>query len=151
MVYDYVPHCGDQILRLIDKPLTQVYSDVRSLKFSSEVDDHFSCLMRFEGGATAYLEASNLTPLPNPHWYVIGSEACITAESVGSSIRILRYGESDAEDRPPLVRLTELYDNLIAACRGEAEPNVTPDHLRASMKLIDAIFASAEEGAAVAV
>jgi hypothetical protein len=46
--------------------------------------------------------------------------------------------------------IDELYDNLLAACRGQASPNVTPSELRASSSLIDAIFASAASGQAVA-
>ncbi len=149
MVYDYAPHCGDQILRLVDKPLRQVFADVRSLKFSSDADDHFSCVMRFEGGATAYLEASNLTLLPAPHWYVVGTAGCITADAVGSSITVLSFDKQEAEIRGPIHGRDELYDNLIDCIAGNAKPNVTPDQLRESMKLIDAIFSSGKKGSAV--
>ena len=144
MVYDYAPHCGDQLLRLIDRPLRQVYSDVRSIRFSTEVDDHFSCLLRFEGGATAYLEAGNLSRLPGPHWYVTGSKGCISADSVDGPIQILADGMEAPETLPPIHRRDELYDNFVSACRGEASPSVTPAHLVATMKLIDAVFLSAK-------
>jgi predicted dehydrogenase len=146
MVYDYAPHCGDQILRLVDQPLESVFADPRSLKFSKEVDDHFSCMMRFKNGTTAYLEASNMAMLPAPAWYVTGSEGCITAEGVGSTIRILKEEMDEPEELPPVDEIQDLYDNLIGACRGEAVPNVAPDHLRASMGLIDAIFESGKTG-----
>lgn len=149
MVYDYAPHIGDQVLRLIDRPLATVFADARGVKFSEEVDDHFSCLLRFVGGATAYLEASNLTRLPAPHWYVTGTEGCIIAENVDGPIQLLAEGMESAETLPPVRAIRELYDNLIAACRGEAAPNVTPEHLRASSSLIDAIFASAASGGPV--
>jgi len=151
MVYDYAPHCGDQILRLVDRPLASVFADARGVKFSDEVDDHFACMMRFEGGATAYLEASNMARLPGPHWYVTGTDGCITAESVGGPIQILSEGMEAPETLPPVNRRDELYENLVAACRGQAEPNVTPDHLRASMGLIDAIFESGRDGQLVRV
>ena len=146
MVYDYAPHCGDQVLRLMDRPLKAVSADARGIKFSDEVDDHFSCLMRFEGGATAYLESSNMTMLPAPHWYVVGTKGCITAEGVNSSIVV----QTEDMDEPGILEPIDdkylLYDNLLAACRGAVAPNVTPDQLRASMGLIDAIFKSAESG-----
>jgi predicted dehydrogenase len=150
MVYDYAAHLGDQVLRLIDRPLVTVFADARGVKFSQEVDDHFSCCLRFEGGATAYIEASNLMRLPAPHWYVIGTEGCIVAEKVGGPIHLLAEGMEQPATIAPINALDELYDNLLAACRGEAVPNVTPEHLRASMSLIDAIFASAQTGKAVA-
>jgi predicted dehydrogenase len=150
MVYDYAPHLGDQVLYLMDRPLTTVFADARGIKFSEEVDDHFSCLLRFEGGETAYIEASNLMSLPAPHWYVIGTRGCITAEKVGGPIQLLAEGKEQPETLPPVDAIQELYDNLLAACRGEASPNVTPKQLRASMGLIDAIFASAKSGQAVA-
>ena len=146
MVYDYAPHCGDQILRLVDRPLTQVLSDARGIKFSDEVDDHFTCLMRFEGGATAYLEASNMARLSAPHWYVMGTEGCITAEKVGGPVQLLAEGMEEPEILQPINDREKLYENLIAACRGEATPNVTPDQLRMSMGLIDAIFESSRSG-----
>lgn len=146
MVYDYAPHCGDQLLRLLDQPLATVFADARGIKFSAEVDDHFTCQMRFANGATAYLEASNLTRLPAPHWYVTGTEGCLTAERVGGPVKLLAEGAEEPEELPPINDRDRLYENLVAACRGEAEPNVTPDHLRASMALIDAIFESARRG-----
>jgi scyllo-inositol 2-dehydrogenase (NADP+) len=149
MVYDYAPHLGDQVLHLIDRPLTSVFADARGIKFSEEVDDHFSCLLRFEGGATAYLEASNMMQLPTPHWYVIGTQGCIVAEKVGGPIQLQAEGMEQPETIPPVDRISELYDNLLVSCRGEAAPNVTPEQLRASMGLIDAIFASAKAGEAV--
>ncbi len=143
MVYDYAPHLGDQVLHLIGEPVRTVFADARGIRFSNEVDDHFSCLLRFEGGATAYLEASNLSRLPAPHWYVIGTEGCITAEKVNGPITLLADGMSEPEVLEPVNVIDELYDNLLAACRGEAAPNVTGEELRASMGLIDAIFVSA--------
>ena len=142
MVYDYAPHCGDQILVLVGGALKQVYSDVRGIKFSAEVDDHFACMMRFAGGTTAYLEASNMTRIPSPHWYVVGTKGCITAEKVGGPIQVLADGMAEPETLQPVEIRSELYDNLIRACRGETKPNVTPKQLMTTMKLIDAIFAS---------
>jgi scyllo-inositol 2-dehydrogenase (NADP+) len=150
MVYDYAPHLGDQVLHLIDRPLVSVSADARGIKFSEEVDDHFSCLLRFEGGVTAYIEASNLMRLPAPHWYVTGTEGCIVAENVGGPIQLLADGMEKPEVISPVNVIHELYDNLLAACRGEASPNVTAEQLRASMSLIDAIFASAASGQTVA-
>lgn len=151
MVYDYAPHCGDQVLQLMAEPLSQVYADVRSIKFSKEVDDHFSCTMRFAGGATALVEASNMARLESPHWYVVGTTGCITAQGVNSPIQVLTDEMDEPEILQPLNELQDLYDNLIAACAGGAKANVTPDELKASMGLIDAIFASGKSGAAVSV
>ena len=147
MVYDYAPHCGDQILRLVDDELISVYADVRGLKFSNEVDDHFSCMFRFANGATAYLEASNMAQLSAPHWYVMGSEGCITANEVKGAVTLKR-SDSEQELFEPIDQIGDLYENLIASCRGEAAPNVTPGELRESMAMIDAIFDSARSGAA---
>ncbi len=146
MVYDYAPHCGDQVLRLIDRPLTQVYADARGIKFSDEVDDHFACTMRFEGGATAYLEASNMTMLPAPQWYVVGTKGCITAEKVNGPIQVQTEEMDSSETLEPIREIDQLYENLIDSCLGEAEPNVTSAQLQASMGMIDAIFESAKTG-----
>ena len=149
MVYDYAPHLGDQVLHLIGQRLQTVFADARGVKFSDEVDDHFSCLLRFQGGATAYIEASNLSRLPAPHWYVTGTQGCITSEKVGAPLTLLAEGMSEPEILEPVNVIDELYDNLLAACRGEAAANVTANELRASMRLIDAIFASAVSGESV--
>lgn len=151
MVYDYAPHCGDQVLQLMDEPLEQVYADVRSIKFSKEVDDHFSCMMRFQNGGTALVEASNMARLSSPHWYVVGTTGCITATGVKSTVEVLADGMDEPEILQPLDEIQDLYDNLVAACTGETAPNVTPSELHASMGLIDAIFASAKNGTAVSV
>lgn len=149
MVYDYAPHLGDQVLRLLDQPVRSVFADARGIAFSNEVDDHFSCLLRFQNGATAYLEASNLARLPAPHWYVTGTQGVLTAEKYGSPVRLLAEGMSEPEELAPINDLDALYENLVRACRGEEPANVTPDQLRESMGLIDAIFASARSGECV--
>jgi predicted dehydrogenase len=149
MVYDYAPHCGDQVLKLISKPLKSVFADARSLKFSKEVDDHFSCMMRFEGGATVYLEASNMAMLAARPWYVIGSSGCITADKINGPIQVFSEGSSKPEEMPPVDEKDELYDNIVNSCRGTASPSVTPAELRASTGLIDAIFESAGTGKTV--
>ena len=149
MVYDYAPHCGDQILRLVDKPLTHVYADARGVKFSDEVDDHFTCTMRFAGGATAFLEASNLAAIPASHWYVEGTEGCIRADAVNGSVTVVAEGSDGPETIEPIQRIHELHENVVATCIGGAEPVVTAADLRASMGLIDAIFESSRTGALV--
>ncbi len=146
MVYDYASHLGDQILHLVGQLLVSVFADARGLKFSDEVDDHFSCLLRFANGTTAYLESSNLARLPAPHWYVIGSEGCLTAEKCNGPVTLLAEGMSEPEILPAQNDRQRLYENLLAACRGEAEPSVSPADLRATMSLIDAIFESARTG-----
>ena len=151
MIYDYMPHIGDQVLRLVDKPLATVFADTRGVLWTDEVDDHFSCLVRFEDGCTAYIEASNLARIPAPRWYVIGTKGCITAEKTGGPIQVLAEGMDEPETVEPVKKIDELHDNLLAACRGEADPNVTPDQLRATMGLIDAAFASARKGTAIVV
>jgi len=149
MVYDYLPHIGDQVLRLVDRPLRSVSADARGVLFTNEVDDHFSCCLRFDGGATAYIEASNLARLPAPSWYVIGAKGCITAEKTGGPAQVIADGMDAPETVAPVKKIDDLYDNLLAACRGRAEPCVTRDHLRASMGLIDAALRSAGSGETV--
>ena len=132
-------------LSRVHKRLVSVFADVRGLKFSDEVDDHFACMFRFANGATAYLESSNMAQLAAPHWYVMGSEGCIIANEVSGEVTLKR-ADSDPEIFAPIARIDDLYENLIAACNGEAEPNVTPAQLRESMGMIDAIFDSAASG-----
>ena len=151
MVYDYAPHCGDQVLMLVGAPLKTVFADARALKWSEEVDDHFSCTMRFENGATAYLEASNVAPLPAPGWYVMGSKGSMTCEGVNKPVTLYTEDSEHEEVLEPVPSADRLHDNVVAACFGHAEPCVTPAQLRASTGLIDAIFASAASGASVAV
>ena len=88
MVYDYAPHCGDQILRLVNGRLASVFAATHSMRYP-EVDDHFCCCMHFAGGATAYLEAGNNLPVPDRHWYVVGSRGCLTADTVGGPVRLV--------------------------------------------------------------
>ena len=151
MVYDYASHLGDQVLHLVGQPLVSVFADARGLKFSDEVDDHFSCLLRFANGTTAYLESSNMARLPAPHWYVIGSEGCLTAEKCNGPVTLLAEGMSEPEVLPANNDRVKLYENLLASCRGDARPSVSPDDLRATMGLVDAIFKSVSTGQAVEV
>jgi len=148
MVYDYAPHCGDQILRLVDRPLATVFADTRSVRYP-DVDDHFTCMMRFAGGATAYLEASNNLLIPERHWYVVGTTGCLAAESVGGAVTLRAEGMDEPRTLEPVDERHELYDNVVASCRGREAPVVTPEQLEQSMGLIDAIFRSAAIGEGV--
>ncbi len=86
-----------------------------------------------------------------PHWYVVGTKGCLTAEDVNGPIRVQTEDMGSPETLEPIREIDQLYENLIDSCFGIAEPNVTPAQLRASMGLIDAIFKSSRTGGLVTV
>ena len=106
MVYDYAPHCGDRFGSSV------INADARGIVFSDEWMTIFY--------ADAVLRQRiwrRMTILPG--WYVVGTKGCITAQ--GGTVQTVLLWR----------RFTNGSALWIAACRGKAKPNVTPDQLRA--------------------
>jgi len=149
MVYDYASHLGDQILRMIEKPIATVYGDLQSRVWSDEVDDHFKALIRYEDGTTATIEASSNARLSLPRWYIIGDKGTLLKQTQGRDPVVVATDDGETQHEVGSPQWDALFLNMYDAIREGAEPLVTPDHLLETMALIDAIFASAERGQVV--
>jgi predicted dehydrogenase len=152
MLFDWGPHLIDQALKMVASPLQSVYGDLQSRVWSSEVDDHFSCTLRFAGGAVVRLEASNDVRLPVPRWLLVGTKGTACSASPGrGAAGVLRIQAGDlggAETVRPYPAGSEVclpfYENWYRAMAEGAPLAVPAEETLAVLRVLDMVRASAE-------
>ncbi len=180
MMLDWGVHLIDQMLYMIDEPVTSVYCKMYSIHYN-EVDDNFHLLLTFESGLTAQIEVSTNNFILHPRWYVLGEAGTLQIDDWAGSGRIVRpiarqneWTAEIAPDRsgpsktmakrdPSTVETIEIappsdlednldptYYQLVDAIEG-APLKITPEQVMRVMKVMEASFQSAESGQAIAV
>lgn len=178
MLLDWGVHLLDQIMWLVKSPVTAVYAHMLSVKFEG-VDDNFKLLLRFANGLSALLEVDTYTFISLPRWHVSGDSGTLQVDDFACAGKIVRANtiEMHWDDsivyttagptrtmapRPkesieelPLPQITsdacDYYRNFRDADLHGARLAVLPEEALRVMQVIDAAFASAEQGASIAV
>ena len=178
MLLDWGVHLIDQIMWMVDSPVTEVYAHMISLKFEG-VDDNFKLMLRFENGLSALIEVDTYTFINLPRWHVSGDKGTLQIDDFSCKGDIVRANldnmkweegivytvagptrtmaprpeetiehlsipelESDAKD---------YFRNFRDAQAGIAELIVKPEEALRVMKVIDAVFESAEKHKSISV
>ena len=176
LVLDWGVHLIDQLLTLIDSPVTEIYAQVLNLKYE-EVDDNFKMMLRYANGMGALIEVGTCHFIPQPRWYVNGGAGTLVIKDWASGADIVQELESDMQwehgvvhtaagptrtmaARPEDSTVESHIDILPHTCNyllqeqlldamesGDySKVAVQPDHLRRSMKVMEAAFRSSAEG-----
>ena len=178
MLLDWGVHLIDQLLWLIDSPVTEVYCQLFALMPGVEVDDNMKLILRFENGMSALVEVSTNCFILQPRWHVSceNGTAVIDDWAVhGKMVRLSNEDEMAWEEsivyteagptrtmapRPPETTetmdlpaiktdLREYYRNVVAAIRQGDELIVKPEEALRVMKVVDACFESQRIGGSV--
>ncbi len=89
IMYDFGSHFVDWILNLVDSPIEQILGDMQKRVWHSVGNaDYGSAWLRFENGATANLEVSNISACKRPKWRILGTKGSIEIP-VGGELIIL--------------------------------------------------------------
>lgn len=178
MLLDWGVHLIDQLLRLVKSPVTEIYVHLLSVKFPG-VDDNFKLMMRFENGLSALVEVDTYTFVNLPRWHVSGDAGTMRIDDFSCNGEIVKADTMEMKweegivytaagptrtmaPRPkesvrelPLPHIEsdsrDYYRNFRDADEGGAELAVTPDEALRVMRVIDAVFESAERRASVSV
>lgn len=179
LLLDWGVHLLDQMLDLVPYPVVSVQAHLHSL-ITTQVDDVFHVLLRFENGCTALINISTNCYIPLPRWHVScenGTAVIDNWELTGRIVQLADPTVRDFEDaivythagptrtmlpRPasttkqtPLPTVTghwsDYYRNIVDVLQNGAQPIVTPAQALRVMKVIDACFYSDRTGEAVAV
>lgn len=173
MLLDWGVHLLDQLLWLVDSPVTEIYAHLLSVKFK-DVDDNFKVMLKFENGLSALIEVDTYTFIPLPRWHISTDSGTLVINDWECNGKILKANLVEFKweegivhtsagptktmaprpvetiDEIPLPKMNpdckDYYDNIARAVRGEEELIVTPAQAMRVMKIIDAIFESAEHG-----
>ncbi len=145
------------------------------------MDDLFKAELIFEGGPSVHVQVGTYGLRKPPRFFVVGDLGTLTIDDflrgekggitvikhtideLGNVIITTNAGPTrtmapwpdECFDELPLPAAdkpwTALYENLVGVLRGNEELIVTPESVRRTMQVIEAVFESARTGASVAV
>ncbi len=171
MVLDWGVHTLDQMLLLVPGKIKKVYATLSHVT-NELVDDGFFAELTFESGLKAILEVGTSNFITLPRWYMLGRDgtANIPYWSLkGEMFRITDWSKNDAVPIRTAAGLTktmaprtnetiktqpleiihsdirDFYRNVMATLEGKAKILVPNDQVMRVVKLMEAIFDSAEK------
>ncbi len=175
MLLDWGVHLIDQLLYLIDSPVTEIYAHLLNVKF--EVDDNFKIMFKFKNGLSALIEVDTYTFINLPRWHVSGDSGTMVINDwdcngsiAKASIIELKWeegivytsaGPTKTMAPRPVETLDYLelpkadpdccdfYRNVAAAIENKADLLVTPKQALRVMNVIDAVFSSSKYGVTI--
>lgn len=176
MVLDWGVHLLDQILQMKkDVKLKQVYAWLTNVT-NQVVDDGFTALLTFEDNLQVVVEVGTSNFVSMPRWYVLGSDGTAVIHDWHLNGEIIGAKGKNKEDVVPVktaagltktmaprrkdtIQHTELpkvesdihdfYKNVMAVIKGEEESRIKLEEVMQVMRLMEAIFQSAEEHRAI--
>lgn len=174
MILDWGVHLIDQMLTMMReagaKPVS-VYCTTSNIT-NAECDDGFTALVKFDCGPEWLIEVGTSTFVQMPRWYALGDNGSVVIDDWwcnGKITRIYNWNERTvapisagagltmtmAPRKSNTIRDYKIrkvksdwlgyYKNFIAAIKGKEEIIVKPTEFQQSMKMIEAMFESAEK------
>ncbi len=171
MVLDWGVHILDQALMMIPEKVKKVYASFTHVT-NELVDDGFTVELTFESGLVYMLEVGTSNFINLPRWYVLGQNGSAVVKDwdlSGEMVRVTDWSKNDAvpirtaagltktmaprteetiKSEPlPVVHsdIRDYYRNVMATLSGESEIIVKLPQVMRVMKLMEAIFESAEK------
>lgn len=148
--YDWGYHLIDEVLQLVPSEPEVIFGDAQAREMAKEVDDHFTCAVRFRNRALAVVEASACMRMPGGAWLVAGTKGTIQGDEkrlkgkTGTGARrkdlTLRMMKGDASD---------FYANLHKALTAGEDLEVTGAQARQVVLIAEAAYRSSRIGCAV--
>ncbi len=175
MVLDWGVHLLDQMNMMMGKMPVSVYA-VLSNVTNEEVDDGFTAMFTYEDGLVFTVEVGTSNFINLPRWYILGLNGTSVIEDWDMNGKTVIATCKEGHDAVPIVTaagltktmaprtpetietlpiekvscdIKDYYRNIAAVVNGEAEPIVTHEEQRQLMKLMEAIFESAEQNKVV--
>lgn len=172
MVLDWGVHIIDQIVRMLAPlKLKSLYADLTHVT-NTNVDDGFKILFNFEQDIRCLLEVGTSNFINLPRWYIQGENGTAIIHDWDCKGEIVMVSDWQNRDAKPVVTaagltktmaprteetiksyplpkvtsdIRDYYRNVLQAIAGEAELIVKPEEVLEVMRIIDAIFTSAQD------
>lgn len=175
MVLDWGVHLLDQMNMMMGEMPVSVYATLSNVT-NEEVDDGFTALFKFKNDVNFTIEVGTSNFVNLPRWYILGlngtsvirdwdlsGETVIATAKEGHDAVPIRTAAGLTKTMAPRTKETidtlelprvptdikDYYRNIAQVVNGEAEQIVTHDQQRELMKLMEAIFESAEKNQVV--
>lgn len=177
MVFDWGVHLLDQILQLLPGRVEQVYAVLTHVT-NEVVDDGFTAVLQFAQGPQVLVEVGTSNFVSLPRWYVLGRNGTAVIRDwdlSGEMVLVKDWAKKDAVPVKTAAGLTktmaprtpesiaaeplmpvqsdigDFYRNVLDAIAGKAEILVKNQEVLRVIRLMEAIFESAEKKQAVKV
>ena len=175
MVLDWGVHLLDQILQMIPGKLLSVYSTL-SFVTNENCDDGFTATLQFEKDLIVEVQVSTSNFVSLPRWYVLGENGTAVIENFKMAGKIVMVSDWENRDAVPVVTaagltktmaprtsdtiqeyplpriesdVRDFYRNVVRATFGAEEQLIRHEELMRVMKLMEAIFESAEKNVVI--
>lgn len=176
MLLDWGVHLLDQILMLNEgKTIETVYATLTNIT-NDEVDDGFRAIIKFRDGPECLVEVLTNNFIEAPRWYMCGENGTAIIENWDLDGEIVKIQDWEKIDAVPIqagagitktmaprteetikyfplekmyVEWVDYYNNIYDVLRNGAQPLITHAQQRRLMKLMEAIFESAEKKAVI--
>ncbi len=175
MVLDWGVHLLDQMNMMMGEMPVSVYATLSNVT-NEEVDDGFTAIFKFKNGTDFLVEVGTSNFINLPRWYILGLNGSAVINNWDVSGEIVVATQKEGHDAVPIVTaagltktmaprtpetiekrpvnkvemdIKDYYRNMAKVVNGEEKQIVTHDQQRELMKLMEAIFESAEENKVV--
>ena len=175
MVLDWGVHLLDQMLLMVQKKITSIYAEL-SYVTNENCDDGFTVTLKFEDGPIAQIQVGTSNFINLPRWYMLGENGSAVIQNFKCEGKIVMVSDWENRDAVPVVTaagltktmaprtkdtieeyplprqetdVRDFYRNVIKAIYGEEPQIVTHKQLMRVMKLMEAVFESAEKNVVI--
>jgi len=171
LFHDWGAHLFDQLAGLLGPDVESVSCDLRRGLWPVEVETWAHAVARFRRGPVAVVEISHIARHDRPRWLVHGTKGTYVQHGLDPQEEALMAGDISAARRPPEHRArllgeaggraaeeglpdvpgrwTAFYENVAAALEGREPVLVTPESVRAGLRILEACRRSAGTGETV--
>ena len=170
MILDWGVHIIDQMLQLIQSPITSLYCHTTHYT-NSEVDDGYKMFIYFENGVVGYTEVGTYNFISQGRFYAQFEQGTAQIADWHEPVEVrecLNWGEGDVHPvqtasgitktmaprsdatvkaysiPQPTSDVHDFYRNLVDAIDGKAEKLIRDCEVRRVLQVMEAAFASAE-------
>ena len=171
MVLDWGVHMLDQIMQMIQMPLTSIYAEL-SYVTNENCDDGFTVTLKFGEELVVNVQVGTSNFINLPRWYMLGENGSAVIENWELDGKIVMVSEWQNRDAVPVVTaagltktmaprtsetikvyplprqecdIRDFYRNMVKSIQGEEEQLIKHHELMRVMKLMEAIFESAQK------
>lgn len=171
MVLDWGVHLLDQMLLLVQKRISSIYAEL-SYVTNESCDDGFTVTLKFEDGLVTQIQVGTSNFISLPRWYMLGENGSAVIQNFKCEGKIVMVSDWENRDAVPVVTaagltktmaprtkdtikeyplprqqtdLGDFYRNVRKTILGEEALIVTHQQLMRVMKLMEAVFESAEK------
>ena len=161
ILFDWGPHLVDHMLQIMKKDPIGVYGVLQNGTWSSEVDDFFFAVIKFEDNVICQIRAFSNCTIPSPRWFIVGKRGTLMVKGSLNSLwdeAEINYVKSNGQkeiqkikmvDHPGAGSSSGFYDNFVKYVKGEINEFVDMYEGSKVIKILEMIKKSSIENRSI--